>query len=190
MRVSWGLILGLGCMGFLVGCNTMNPSRDYSYESSGGYYDANQDPSMQPLFTPYANSYANGSYVGEDNAVEDSGRVVTVPETYHVGAYHSPVSSKDRDKQWVSEQNPAGYTIEIADSEKASQVANTLYQAPKNEHMAEVPYSRNGGAHYKGLYGSYGTYEAAQKALQGLPDALKQQAGIKSWRDIQGTVNE
>jgi len=106
---------------------------------------------------------------------------VVVPQSYHVGMGH-PESSKHADKNWVDTQNPQGYTIELANSDKASRVANVLYKAPKTERTAEVK-AYNGS--YKGLYGSYPTYEAAQAQLNSLPDDLKQNADIKTWSNIQ-----
>ncbi|KGP63032.1 hypothetical protein EP47_00610 [Legionella norrlandica] len=115
---------------------------------------------------------------------------VVVPDSYHVGEYHSPVSFKDRDKSWVHNQNPQGYTIELADDEKAALVAQKLYKAPKNDRMAQVRYHRNGKAYYKGLYGTYDSPEAAQKALESLPPEVKQGAGIKNWGSIQGNLDD
>ncbi len=115
---------------------------------------------------------------------------VVVPESYHVGPNASPMSSKDRDRNWVSNQNPMGYTIVIADNEKANRVAGALQKAPKNEHMAEISYQNGGRAFYKGLYGSYADYESAQKALNNLPQDLKQDAEIKSWSSVQQTISE
>ncbi len=78
----------------------------------------------------------------------------------------------------------------MADGEKASQVAQTLYKAPKNDRMAQIKYQRNGKDYYKGLYGSYDSPEAAQKALDALPPDIKQGAGIKNWSNVQGNLNE
>ncbi len=115
---------------------------------------------------------------------------VVVPESYHVGAYHSPTPPRDMDKNWVQTQNPQGYTIEIANDEKAAHVAGALQKAPKSERMAEVKYQNKGKAYYKGLYGSYDSQEAAQQALSALPDELKQEAGIKTWGSVQNNLSE
>lgn len=179
-------VLSLCCVG-LSACGTMNSQRDYSYETSGGYYGASDSNVYSSSAYSYNASYDN--YSGDQDPLV-SVQGVTVPETYHVSTEHAPVPAKDRDRTWVSEQNPQGYTIEIADGDKASQVASKLVQAPKKERAAEVQYFRNGGQYYKGLYGSYSTEEAAKQALDALPDGLKQQAGVKSWRDVQGAVGE
>ena len=89
----------------------------------------------------------------------------------------------------MNSQNSQAFTIELADEEKASQVANTLYKAPKNERMGEVKYQRDGKTYYKGLYGSFPSYEAAQQALSALPSDVKQNAGIKKWASVQNGVN-
>lgn len=113
---------------------------------------------------------------------------VSVPESYHVSAYHPPEPSKNVDHQWVSSQSASGYTIEVDDSDKASSVANTLLKAPKDERKAEVKYQQGEKTLYKGVYGSYPTQEAAQQALQKLPSDLQQKANVKSWGSIQGTL--
>lgn len=56
--------------------------------------------------------------------------------------------------------------------------------------MAQVKYYQNGKTHYKGLYGTYDSQEAAQKALESLPPEIKQGAGIKDWGSVQGNLNE
>lgn len=135
----------------------------------------------------FSESYSLGSYNGWDNR---SGRQVTVPDTYYAGATHSPGKHKDLDKNWVSTQNPQGYTIEIAEGNKASQVAGKLFKAPKKNRMAQIKYNQNGGAYYKGVYGSYNSYEDAQKALKELPDDIKQGAGIKQWGSVQSNMSD
>jgi septal ring-binding cell division protein DamX len=135
----------------------------------------------------YPEGYEN---VGTYGYQTEYKKEVVVPESYHVGAYHSPSLPKDVDKTWVSNQSSTGYTIELADDEKASHVAGVLQKAPKNERMAEVKYQRDGKAYYKGLYGTYPTQEAAEDALKALPDEVKQGAGIKNWGSVQQSVNE
>lgn len=134
----------------------------------------------------YPEGYENTGYteLPKDN------KQVDVPETYHVGASHSPTPHTNVDHEWVNSQSAQGYTIELADGDKASQVAGALQKAPKNERTAEVKYQREGKTYYKGLYGTYPSYEAAQQALGSLPTDLKQQAGIKKWSSVQSGINE
>lgn len=110
---------------------------------------------------------------------------VVVPESYHVGELHSPVSFKDRDQNWVNGQDPNGYTIELVDGDKASRVAQVLYKAPKNNRMAQVKYERDGKEYYRGVYGSYTSSDEAQKALNALPPEIKNSASIKNWSNVQ-----
>ncbi len=139
--------------------------------------------------------YVYNTYYQADNTLVDYSRPmseqeVKIPDSYYVGGYHSPMSHKDSDKSWVKNQSPQAYTIEVADGEKASQVAAKLYKIPKKDRMAEIKYQANNGkASYKGLYGSYSSYEEAQKAFATLPEEVKQGAGIKSWSNIQSTIN-
>ena len=129
-------------------------------------------------------------YYYQSYATPSVKREVVVPETYHMSAYRPAVSHVDQDRSWVEGQNPKDYTIEIADKEKASEVAGTLMNAPKNDRMAQVRYERDGKSYYKGLYGTYPTYEAAQQAQDSLPSSMKADSSIKSWSNVQNSVNK
>ncbi len=159
-------------------------------DGSNDYTTNDYQKNMSQNSLIYPESYENAGIYDTPSARGETQHQVVVPETYHVGAYHSPTSPKDMDKSWVNSQNPQGYTIELANGEKASQVAGVLYKAPKNERMAEVQYQQGGKPYYEGLYGSYPTQEAAQQALNTLPDDVKQGAGIKTWGSVQSNVSE
>ncbi|TAL65370.1 MAG: SPOR domain-containing protein [Legionella sp.] len=167
------------CAYGLTSCTTYESKtvyRTYAYDDSGLY--------------PQGFIEHSGSYYYDNQFRNLSSQAVNVPDSYHVGAYHSPVSFKDRDKTWVKNQNPQGYTIEVADDEKAAQVAKKLYQAPKGDRRAQVQYQDNGKSHYKGFYGSYDNEEAAKKAFNSLPADLKQGAGVKNWGSVQNSIQE
>lgn len=174
LRIS-GLLTGVAA---LTGCmSTPNQYLNYHaspYDDRSMYY-SEQYEGEYPYYQPSQNA----------NAAK---KPVEVPETYHVGRYHSPTSHKDRDRRWVVSQNPQAYTIEIAEGEKASQVAGKLFKAPKKDRMAQIKYQRGDRVYYEGVYGSYPSYEAAQQALSTLPDDLKQGAHIKSWGSVQNKV--
>lgn len=167
----------------IVACYAVNLSSCAMYDDSLTSYQSYtySDSNLFPQ-----NNYRVSTYGYQDQST----RGVSVPDSYHVGQYHSPVSFKDRDRSWVSSQNPQGYTIEVADDEKAAMVAKKLYKAPKNDRMAQVKYQRNGKAYYKGLYGTYDSAEAAQKALESLPPEIKQGAGVKNWGSVQGNLSD
>ena len=154
-------------------------------------YDATNQPLVQQPYS-YEDTplYPEGYDAHVYSTSYDKKSNVTVPETYHVGPLHAPTPHSDRDKSWVQSQNAQGYTIELTDNEKASQVAKTLFLAPKKERTAEVKYQKYGQIHYKGLYGTYPNYEAAEAALQGLPEDIKQQAGIKTWGTVQQSLGD
>ncbi len=143
----------------------------------------------EPLYPESYDTYSNYRYYSapEPDMVKKG---VEVPDTYHVGPMRSPVSHKDQDRNWATSQSPQGYTIELADDAKASQVAQTLQKVPKTEHVGQVKYEKNGQSYYKGLYGSYNSYEAAQQSLNSLPEDVKANATIKNWGNVQGNINE
>lgn len=172
------LIIGL-CTINLSSCMTYDETNHYAYEAYA--YDESH------FYSQDYTQFNTFSYPNQEPRVRP---VVSVPDSYHVGEYHSPVASKDIDRTWVSGQNPQGYTIEVANGDKASQVAQKLYKAPKSDRMAQVKYHQNGKVYYKGLYGSYQSAEEAQKALDALPPEIKQGAGVKNWGAVQGSLND
>lgn len=153
------------------------------FDGNNSYSPYNFGPS-EPATTLYPEGYDTTQFNQQPIEKASSSGNVVVPQSYHVGM-GAPQSSKDVDKSWVNSQNPESYTIEMADSDKASAVANVLYKAPKSERTAEIKTSND---HYKGLYGTYPTYEAAQEKLNSLPSDLKQNAGIKTWKQVQHDI--
>lgn len=148
----------------------------YTYNINPAYYEVDSQY--------YQGGYRSSSYLYEDK------KQVNVPDSYHVGQTRSPLSFKEVDRTWVKGQNSQGYTIEISDGDNPSQVAQTLYKAPKNERMGQVKYQRDGKVYYKGLYGSYDSPEAAKKALDALPADIKQNAGVKNWGTVKSAVGD
>lgn len=166
------LILGI-CMTGLTACSSMQQTTYTRY--------INYQPYRYVDTNYYPQSYEGGTNYDEQRERSE----VHVPESYHVGSYHSPTSHKDIDKTWVNSQSPHNYTIEIADSEKPALVAGKLYKVPKSDHQAEIKYYRNGKSYYRGVYGSYNSYDEAQRALNNLPADLRQGASIQSWDKVQ-----
>ena len=165
--------------GILLGVSVINLSSCMMTDNEG------YSPSYQTYTYDSSQQYPQTNYSYDSSYHPYSDSTITVPDSYHVGAYHSPVSFKDRDKTWVSGQNPQGYTIEIAEGDKAAQVAGKLYKTPKNDRMAQVKYQANGKPYYNGVYGTYPDAESAQKALDTLPDDVKQGASVKNWSSVQ-----
>jgi septal ring-binding cell division protein DamX len=168
--------VGIGLAG-LSACATNN-SADYTY-----YQPYNYNAEVTNYYPTAYDSTMYTDYYSEKKQVQ-------VPDSYHVGISHSPTSHKNVDSEWVRSQNSQNYTIELTDGDKASQVANTLQKVPKNQRTAEIQYQRDGKTYYKGLYGTYPSYEAAQQALGALPADIKDKAGVKTWSNVQRTVNE
>ena len=163
------------CVFSLSACTSLYNKPSYNTQSANS---KNRDAAIQL----YPDGYDNGGAYAPDQI---NAKTVGVQNSLHVDDTAAPPSFKDRDNSWVSKQNPQGYTIEIAHGEKANDVASTIQKAPKNERAAEVKYKQDGKQFYKGVYGSYPTYEAAQQALNALPDDVKQGASVKTWGNIQ-----
>jgi septal ring-binding cell division protein DamX len=162
----------------------------FCFTACTSYGPSNNDSIYQysSVSTPiYLEDYSDNGYYSDES---QSKKEIVVPDSYHVGMNHAPSSHTDRDKEWVNNQSAESYTIELADGDQAAEVAKTLYKAPKKERMAEIKYQRAGKTYYKGLYGTYPNYEAAQEALKSLPEDMKQKAGVKPWSSIQRSVND
>lgn len=164
--------------GLIGACTSYNPHGYMNYQS----YTWEGEPL-------YPESYDGNYGYQQHQQYQREKRQVVVPETYHVGSMHSPTRASDRDRNWVHRQNPGNYTIEVAEGEKASQVAGKLHKAPKANRKAQVKSLRNGKTVYKGFYGTYNNYEDAKKALNALPQDVRQGADIKSWGSVQGSAN-
>jgi len=168
------LVVSLGVVG-LSACMT---------DHIGGYEPYNSNAYQGSML--YPDGYdSTGSTVDQVS----NKQTVVVPESYHVSSMHGPVSPKDLDRSWIDSQSPQSYTIELAEGDKPSQVAGAMSKAPKNERTAEIKYQRDGKPYYKGVYGSYSSYDEAQQALNALPNDVKQGAGIKAWESVQHSVN-
>jgi hypothetical protein len=169
--------------GFLTVCIlsaglTACASHEANYQNFQSYYTSyGYQPYQYQDIGYYRSDYSNGY----------SESTVTVPDSHYAGSYRSPTSHKDMDRNWVNSQNPKSYTIQIGESEKASQIAGRLYKAPKSDRSAEIKYNRDGRSYYKGVYGSYNNLDDAQKALNNLPAEIKQGADIKPWSSVQET---
>jgi septal ring-binding cell division protein DamX len=173
MAIKIGLLSVWGAISCLSACSTTNPP-----------VVSNNEPYHYPQTELYPDSYeGTGAYAYQEKDP------VVVPESYHIGATISPTPHTDRDREWVNNQTN-GYTIELASGDKASEVANTLFKAPKNQRTAEIKYQKDGKTYYRGVYGTYPTSEAAQEVLKSLPPDVAKDAGVKSWSNIQSSVGQ
>ena len=184
MKITPKKIGLLVCTLSLSACGMMKPDGKASYYSPYSFGQSDHTATA-PLYPDGYDNTSGGAYTPGSRE-----RVVTVPESYHVSTESAPASFKDREKTWVGRQSPQNYTIQLDDSEKASAVASTLQKAPKDARRAEVKYNRSGEQHYRGVYGTYSSYEAAQKAMTNLPSDLKQNAKVKTWGSVQSTTGE
>jgi septal ring-binding cell division protein DamX len=184
MKIKTNKIGLLVCTLSLSACGMMKPYDDTSYYSPYSFGQSDHTATA-PLYPDGYDNTSGGAYTPGSRE-----RVVTVPESYHVNSESAPASFKDREKSWVGRQNAQNYTIQLDDSEKASQVADILQKAPKDARRAEVKYHQDGEQRYRGVYGTYSSYEAAQKAMSNLPSHLKSNAKVKTWGSVQSTAGE
>lgn len=148
-------------------------------------YEYNKSQDQQTIYPDSYDTYS--SYSGAYNEPAAQPKEVVIPNSYHIGTMGGPASSKSIDKTWAQSQNPNSYTIEVASDQKPARVASVLYKAPKSERTAEI---KTNNGEYKGLFGTYPSYEAAQEKLNTLPDDIKQNASIKKWNNVQVDINE
>ncbi|KTC99659.1 Sporulation related domain protein [Legionella geestiana] len=168
-RLQWMVIL---LTLFLGGCVQTGDSMNTNY----GAYEPSMYQGYSSSFT-YYNTESPGMRMPEANLVQQP--------AWTGAAAATPVSSRDVDTAWVQQQNPTGYTIEIADGEKASTVARQLQSAPKADRRAQIRYQNNGKSWYRGVYGSFASREAAENALRNMPPSLQSKASVRRWSDVQ-----
>jgi hypothetical protein len=175
--------------GFIVGCCSLHLAACVTYDgqyvskSPAYMYDTRQ-------LYPHDLSLSDTHDYFDERFHPSEAKMVRVPESYHVGETHSPVSFKDRDRFWVSNQNPQSYTIKVADDESAAVVAQRLSKVPSTDRRAEVKFTRNGKEYYEGVYGNYDSQQEAQQALENLPPDIKQGAQIQHWGAIQESMGD
>ena len=117
-------------------------------------------------------------------------RPIVVSPGYHLSESSTPVGHTDRDKSWVSSQDPAGYTIEMGRGSRPAEVAKALYQSPKSQRGAQLIYQENGQSKSTGVYGTYKTREEADAALAKLPSDVRGNAKISNWSDVQSVASQ
>lgn len=93
----------------------------------------------------------------------------------------NPIRPRESDLYWVNQQPSEGYTIELARSVNASEVAKHLQKAPKTERRGEISTSQG----YIGVFGSFNSENAAAQALANLPEEVRKDAKVVQWRNIQ-----
>ncbi|MDP3559839.1 MAG: SPOR domain-containing protein [Legionellaceae bacterium] len=162
----------------LCACNTFLENKSTELDVFPYSFDDIDTRVPEPPETQYEYSYNDSIPVTSDKASP------RVPNTYHVGSYHGPISPKERDKNWAMQQNPTFYTIAVAESDQASVTAKELQQVPKDNRTAEISYQKQGNTRYLGLYGTFQSQAEAETALKKLPAATQEKAQIKTWRDI------
>jgi septal ring-binding cell division protein DamX len=177
MNFKTALILSIA-VGGLVSCGENRRYSTYTtYPGYEGYQYNDYQIYAGPEYRQYTNHNADNRY--------QSSQAVEVPESYHVGSYHSPRGHRNRDNSWIRGQNPQGYTIQLSEGRKASSVAKSLTRAPKRNRTATVKSFNGNAAYFRGVYGSYNNYEDAKRALNSLPADVRGGASIKRWSNVQ-----
>ena len=96
-----------------------------------------------------------------------------------------PMSAKSMDINWIHQQNPSEYTIQVASSTKPLQVSQVLIEIPKGRHSAEVKYQQGHDVYYTGVYGNFKTEEEAKESLNAMGPDIQNSAKITQWQNIQ-----
>jgi len=74
---------------------------------------------------------ARRGYYSSDARGGGRSRGVSVPQSYHFSDDASPKKHSVRDGDWIAEQNPDNFTIQLDSGEKAAGVAQTIHSTPK-----------------------------------------------------------
>lgn len=110
--------------------------------------------------------------------------------SYHFAVTPTPQKHTTVDKDWIHSQHGTGYTIQVADDNDPSRVADVLHKAPKTGRMTQYKYKDGETTRYGGTVGSYATKEEAEQAMQRLPETMRGTATVQQWDGIQSKVNK
>jgi SPOR domain len=176
----------------LAGCNIFGPMEHYpsTYRTDPSYDDI-RVPNVQYRRNSSRHYYRYYGNRGHQRGYHYSPGVRRAPgPSYHFANGGKPVNHKERDVNWIRSQSPEGYTIELASDKKPASVAKTIHKSPKDARRAQFRTYENGEATHRGVYGSYQSREAAQKALKKLPANVRGQAQVKQWQNLQGGLKQ
>lgn len=165
------------------------PTNGYEADSSyfgvnnrSPWYSVNAKKKNYGLFNSYSSRKAKkgsgGGYYGQSLSSKSS-------KSYHFANRGGPKTHKQRDVEWINNQNPNNYTIELAEDEKPSSVAKKLFNTPKQERMAQYKHQKGGKTVHTGIYGSFKDSESAKKALDKLPADVRKKAKVKQFGNAQ-----
>jgi hypothetical protein len=86
---------------------------------------------------------------------------------------------------WVSQQDPRHYTLQLASSTRRSKIEKYYQQYRISERGGYYHYRREGRDWYALVYGSYPTVSAAKAAIENLPEELRKwKPWVRRFRDI------
>lgn len=142
--------------------------------------------SAAPVVDHYNNYIPTTSEQGGERNYSAEPRKVTVPDSSFFTGRATPVSHEALDSEWVQQQNPNSYTIEVASDEKPAAVADVLQQIPKLARTAQIQQDNK----YTGVYGSYSSQEEAQSAFNKLPANIRRKAKIKQWEHVRSVTKQ
>jgi hypothetical protein len=111
--------------------------------------------------------------------------------SYHLSNGSGPVPASERDIEWINQQQPGHYTIQMMTDTKREAVAKTLLKSPKaGGRAAEFEHRDGQQTEYTGVYGTFESRQAAEEAMSKLPDDLKHSAKVEQWQNVQTKVTK
>lgn len=172
----------LALFGILQGCSsTMSDWGGWDSWGYNSYWYYTDDGDRVRHYRGSWNDNVGGGYYRS--------RPIHVRKSYHFENKRTPTAHKTRDLQWIKEQVPSDYTIEVGNSGNRADIAKKLHKSPKNNRGAQFK-RRGSDSGYTGVYGTFKSKEAAQKALKGLPNDVRGSAKIKHWGKVQSQAPE
>jgi septal ring-binding cell division protein DamX len=120
---------------------------------------------------------ARGGLVDAYNRIQ-AGAIIPAPGQ-HVEVALSPAD-------WIIQQNPRHYTLQLASSTRRSKIEKYYQQYRISDQGGYFHYQRKDRDWYALVYGSYPTISAARTAIENLPEVLRAwMPWIRRFRDIQ-----
>ncbi len=172
MKTAQKLCLIALAVAILPACSTWEWTSERSYLTDGNYSLSNPYP-WDLSTTPY-DPRPRGIY-----------RHIPTQPGYHFTDASNPTSHKSRDKGWIHKQAPGHYTIMMGEGKSPAEVAKLLHKSPKKNRAAQYKFHHGGNKASSGVWGSYNSPEAAQRAMSSLPEHVRKSAKVKKWGYVQ-----
>jgi len=97
--------------------------------------------------------------------------------------------AETKDSSWIAAQNPEHYTLHLAGSYDLASLMTVAQSIPNQSEVAYYEVNFEGKSWYTLIYGEFEDAQVAKKALQKLPEEIKQWSPlVRKFSEMQQTL--